>query len=187
MEPAHDPPDGAGAAQRMLAGWLVTREPMRPVASHEDDATHAVRWERPWTDGESYRVPPSGLRAVLGDGLGAVIPEAGALVVQTFHDLRSSRDGFGDVVFAPRVPAKSSDAEVEARRFRRLRRPLQRRDPPPVPARSRLRAHPQPMAGRGSRSEWPSRSSGRAELAASVARSALLARSSAVTPRQTAR
>jgi hypothetical protein len=117
MEPAHDPPDGAGAAQRMLAGWLVTREPMRPVASHEDDATHAVRWERPWTDGESYRVPPSGLRAVLGDGLGAVIPEAGALVVQTFHDLRSSRDGFGDVVFAPRVPAKSSDAEVEARRF----------------------------------------------------------------------
>jgi hypothetical protein len=117
MEPAHDLPDGTLAAQRMLAGWLVTREPMRPVASHEDDATHAIRWERPWIDGESYRVPSTGLRAALGSDLGAVIPEATALVVQTFHDFKSSRAGFGDVVFAPGVPEKPSGAEVEARRF----------------------------------------------------------------------
>jgi hypothetical protein len=117
MEPTHALPDGADAAQRMLAGWLVTREPMRPVASREDDATHAVRWERPWTDGESYRVPSAGLRALLGKDLGAVIPEATALVVQTFHDFKSSREGFGDAVFAPVVPEKLSGADVEARRF----------------------------------------------------------------------
>jgi hypothetical protein len=49
--------------------------------------------------------------------LRAIVPEAPDLVVQTFRDLKPSRVGFGDVVFAPVTPAKFGPAAIAERRF----------------------------------------------------------------------
>ncbi|HEX3771840.1 MAG TPA: DUF2330 domain-containing protein [Polyangiaceae bacterium] len=116
MEPGHPPAPGLDPS-RMLAGWLVTREPMKAVASILPDEGSPPTWRRPWVDGQSYALPPAELKAKLAPDLADLVPDAPLVTVQTFHDFKRSRAGYGDVVLAPATPVTLTPAEIDARRF----------------------------------------------------------------------
>jgi hypothetical protein len=116
MEPAHEA--GASAPERrMLTGWLVTREPMKAIAFHPSrDAKRA--WQRPWHEGAHYQRTRAALGESLDANLRELLPGSEQLEIQTFRDLKVSREGYGDVLFVPEHPESpaASAAVVEARR-----------------------------------------------------------------------
>jgi hypothetical protein len=118
MEPAHETGD-PGPDRRMLTGWLVTREPMKPVAFHPTgDSTRA--WQRPWHEGWRYQASSAALAESLDGELRALLPAAEQLEIQTFRDLKVSREGYGDVLFVaerPESPAASGAVLAERRRL----------------------------------------------------------------------
>jgi hypothetical protein len=89
--------------ERLLDVWLVSRDLLVPVATHEQDGK--LRWVRPLATGERYT---GDNRAQLQRALGAeskILPPAVAgrpeLSVQRFMDQKRTRGGFGDIVFVP--------------------------------------------------------------------------------------
>ena len=101
MEPARrasteDPP-------RRLEGWIVTREPVAPVAAVAKDKG-AIGWERPWKAGIQHRPSRDALARVVGADLEKLLWSDPAFVVQPFMDTKSSRAGYGDVVLVPEKP-----------------------------------------------------------------------------------
>lgn len=124
-----DRPAGTdGGDGRLLEVWLVTRGLHAPVAARRT-ADGATTWGRPMAEGRRY-APAT--RTTLEDALDAEkgLLGAGDLTVQRFMDQKTSRQGWGDVVFVPRSPT-TGDAAHRAR----LRRLVSTLDPtlPPAP------------------------------------------------------
>jgi hypothetical protein len=92
------PPTGLPAGDRLLEMWLVSNEPMTPVALV--DADGARTWVRPLQPGLTHGGARDVAVKALGVTLGALVPE-GPVTVQTFQDQKQSRAGFGDIVFVP--------------------------------------------------------------------------------------
>lgn len=88
-------------ADRVLALWLVSPEPLIPIALERRGSTRA--WVRPFAEGPAYVPDRERLARRLTVGETALLPE-GEVGVQTFEDQKRSRDGFGDVVFVPKTP-----------------------------------------------------------------------------------
>jgi hypothetical protein len=98
-EPEH-PKDDASAS-RVLAVWFVSPQRSLPVASFADDSGDHLK--RPWTEDTTHPdTTAQDLRPVLGP-LADLLPGAptAPLVMQTFEDQKSSRQGWGDVVLVP--------------------------------------------------------------------------------------
>ncbi|MBX3232209.1 MAG: DUF2330 domain-containing protein [Labilithrix sp.] len=85
---------------RTLLGWTITRDRMIDVARCTKDAGpgKAVGWRRPWSYSWQPEVTPEDVALALGPDLAAIVPRAPKLWVQPFRDLKSSREGYGDVV-----------------------------------------------------------------------------------------
>jgi hypothetical protein len=97
---------------RLLSVWFVSDTEMRPVAARE--RVGRVEHWRPWRAGLRYEAP-----ADLGTKLGALsklLPK-GKLVMQTYRDLKSSREGWGDVLLVPKQPTPLGDAALADRRW----------------------------------------------------------------------
>lgn len=112
LEPAH----AAGApepTQRMLTGWILSREELAVVASRPSSP---VRWGTPWGFGAKSDMRPSEYAAALGPELAALMPAgAKSLVMQPFRDMKRSREGWGDAVLVPRDPVSFTPDEAAAR------------------------------------------------------------------------
>lgn len=117
-EPVH--PAASRPVKRMLTGWLVTRSPMEPVAfkrsAHGKRGDDVRRWQRPWGDGAAYRVSSSDLQRALSPEI-PIPKNVPDLNVQTFLDLKTSREGFGDVVLVPGEPEEVNAKDDEARKL----------------------------------------------------------------------
>lgn len=117
-EPVH--PAASRPAKRMLTGWLVTRSPMEPVAfkrrAHGKRGDDVRRWQRPWGDGAAYRVSSADLQRALSPEI-PIPKNVPDLNVQTFLDLKTSREGFGDVVVVPGEPEEVNAKDDEARKL----------------------------------------------------------------------
>ena len=101
------------AEPRLMELWYVGSEAVMPIAVHEHEG--ARQWVRPLAEGAGAE----DARQLLGEllehepKLAPLLPE-GALIVQTFQDQKRVRDGFADIVFAPREPHTFSDAQRAA-------------------------------------------------------------------------
>jgi hypothetical protein len=115
------------ALERALAVWFVSQQRMTPIAAVR--GKDGVSWKKPWREGLSPKPPPleSEVRAVVGPklplprGVPMKIPLRDPdgrpqLVVQTFEDQKTSRRGFGDVVFVPEEPKDFGEEEIAKRR-----------------------------------------------------------------------
>jgi len=105
-EPRHAREEPAEGPGRAVALWLVTAEPMQPVALAKQDGKDA--WIQPFLEGwRREDVRGYALRALLGDDEDKLVSGADSYVVQPFEDQKRSRAGIGDVVFLPEkgVPA----------------------------------------------------------------------------------
>lgn len=118
MEPAHEEA-ALEPARRMLTGWLVTRQRMRPIAFHA--STEGKRgWERPWREGARYEVSSSVLGESLDADLRQLLPTSDNLVVQTFRDLKVTRERYGDVFLVPEQPESAAASAAVLGERRRL-------------------------------------------------------------------
>lgn len=121
-------PDAASPAppERALALWFVSQQPMTPIAAVR--TSEGVRWKKPWREGMAPKPPlESEIREVLGPkvplprGVPMKIPLRDPegrpqLVVQTFEDQKTSRRGWGDVLFVPREPAELDEEGIAKRK-----------------------------------------------------------------------
>ena len=91
---------GAPSPERLLDLWLVSTAPWTPISART--AGSKTAWVRPFrpTRGSAARYQ---LEASLGDELVSLLPN-GTVTLQTFQDQKTSREGFGDVLFAPVSP-----------------------------------------------------------------------------------
>jgi hypothetical protein len=94
------PSGGRASPERLLDLWLVSTASWTPISART--AGSKTTWVRPFrpTRGSAARYQ---LEAALGDELRALLP-TGELKLQTFQDQKASREGFGDVLFAPVAP-----------------------------------------------------------------------------------
>lgn len=108
LEPAPPPQVAKPPADpRLLEVWLVTRKAMAPIAART--AATGTTWVRPLAEGVRYpQASRAKLEVALGDEAKLLAP--GELFVQRFVDQKTSRQGFGDVVFVPREPAPGDAA-----------------------------------------------------------------------------
>ncbi|MEZ4295241.1 MAG: DUF2330 domain-containing protein [Polyangiaceae bacterium] len=83
---------------RHLAVWTVAESPLVPAALFAPKVG-GVRWDHAWSEGMEYKVSRDQLARTL-PGLSPLLPAPGSLVVQTFMDHRSNRNGVSDVIFA---------------------------------------------------------------------------------------
>ncbi len=106
-----DRPAGVGD-DRLLEMWLVTTTPHTPVAVQRREG--GTRWAQPMAEGQHHQ----NARAALLDALGLEKARLGTgdLGVQVFVDQKTSRKGWGDVVFVPRAAAPADPARREALR-----------------------------------------------------------------------
>ncbi len=92
-----DPP-----SERKLQVWFVSDQVMQPVARYWGEGEASGSVVRPWT--EAY--PCDGAVEALGDGLdkelGSTTKQRKRL--QVFADLKTSREGYGDVLLVPTEP-----------------------------------------------------------------------------------
>ncbi len=107
LEPARPAPAaGEPAPERVLALWLVSNEPLVPVALADG------AWVRPFQEGPRYDgAVDDALKRRVGKLVAPLLPE-GPWVVQTFEDQKRARTGFGDVVFVPEKP-RALDADAK--------------------------------------------------------------------------
>lgn len=95
---------------RLLDLWLVSNEPMTPVALASNGKTPT--WVRPLKAGQAASDARARLERALDQSLHALLPEA-ALSVQTFQDQKVSRVGFGDILFVPKTRGAIDDAHKQ--------------------------------------------------------------------------
>lgn len=110
--PYMEPLGSRSAGSRLLSLWFVSDAEMRPVAARQ--RLGMVQHWRPWSSGLRYEAPPD-LGAKLGK-LAQLLPK-GKLVVQTYRDLKASRDGWGDVLLVPKQPSPLEKDAVAERRW----------------------------------------------------------------------
>jgi Uncharacterized protein conserved in bacteria (DUF2330) len=96
LEPDH--PEQDQRQDRLLELWLVSPEPVVPVALRQ--RAGAAAWVQPFRAGLAFDPAQDELRGMLGPELARLLP-AGDLGLQTFQDQKWSRSGFGDVLFVP--------------------------------------------------------------------------------------
>jgi hypothetical protein len=111
--------EGAPAAPRMMDLWLVSDATWVPVAARDGDP--APRWVRPLVAGKVYsgQWTASRLQTLLGPDR-AILPASAGLVVQRFADQKTSRDGFGDIVFVPAHPTSGDATDADLAPFAAL-------------------------------------------------------------------
>jgi hypothetical protein len=108
------PDAGEGAPPRLLELWTVSPALLTPIAART--VAGDTSWVRPMLEGfrsKSDVVDKTQLARSLGPDLGSLLRSAGPWVVQTFQDQKYSREGYGDVLFAPdergRLDAAAAD------------------------------------------------------------------------------
>lgn len=106
---------GTPSPSRFFSLWTVTREAMDPIVARGADQ-FARELHRPWKAGDVHEPKRAALAEALGD-LGALLPEAEALVVQTFRDRKPVRTGFADALFVPKTPVTFTEADRLARKL----------------------------------------------------------------------
>ncbi|WP_045115536.1 DUF2330 domain-containing protein [Plesiocystis pacifica] len=105
----------ASVRARLLELWVVGQRPVVPVATARVDGE--TRWVRPLAEGQRANDGRARFEQSLGRAqvdvakLVDLLP-AGELVVQTFQDQKSGREGYGDILFAP---AELSPLDEDAR------------------------------------------------------------------------
>jgi hypothetical protein len=101
-------PVGAAAPERLLDLWLVSSAPWTPISARR--AGGKTEWVRPFrpTRGSAARYQ----LASLSDEIQPLLP-SGTLQLQTFQDQKASREGFGDVLFAPLAPNTLAPERLE--------------------------------------------------------------------------
>lgn len=110
LEPAR-PPGATAGEPRSMELWLVTRDPVTPVALRDRDGRRT--WVRPLREGERYVATGARLREEVHPDILPLLP-AGELVLQTFQDQKRSRDGYGDLLFVPVTKTAMDDARRAA-------------------------------------------------------------------------
>jgi hypothetical protein len=115
--PYHEPLDAPERASdrppRLLDLWVASPRPVTPVTTLATGSRRA--FVRPFAAGQAWAPSPAlrdELDELLGSGSGEPLPE-GPLGLQTFQDQKTSRPGFGDVLFAP-SGATGLDASSQA-------------------------------------------------------------------------
>jgi hypothetical protein len=138
LEPEHPTPSSAPPGMqnvdttpkrpRVLAVWFIAPREATPVAAFTGGGipVPAPQWKRPWLEGTPTRTPLATVKTAVGKSLEALLPaavasdagddEGSSLSMQVFEDQKTSRKGFGDVVFVPNAPVTLSDAELASRR-----------------------------------------------------------------------
>jgi len=122
-------PAGPGASPRLLELWLATDAERMPVAAKTESGK--TSWMSPFEPGARYAEPGATseqLKSALDLELHKFLP-SGDLVVQGFQDQKSSRNGWGDALFAP-----VKRVELDAAKAARLEPLLGILDPALVPA-----------------------------------------------------
>jgi hypothetical protein len=127
--PYFEPDRDDALPERVLALWLVSRDPMVPVAARRE-SNGSIHWKQPLRAGRRFlSVGDTRVREAVGEKLAALLPEGAVsndplrdlapgerlLTVQTFEDQKTSRKGWGDVLFVPEKP-EEVDAATAARR-----------------------------------------------------------------------
>lgn len=109
VEPARDK-DRDPSSPRALLAWVVTPAAVRPVAGFigQQGGAATLGHGNPWSSGLEYDRGP-GLATALRE-VDALLPK-GALRIHTFTDRKVDRNGWGDIVFVPRVPRPPTDAD----------------------------------------------------------------------------
>jgi hypothetical protein len=102
-------PVSSPAHRRNLAAWVVSTEPLRPVARLERSIA------QPWKRGVRYAATKAEASR-LGLPVADAIPDADKLSVQTFEDWKTARDGWDDVVLVPATPHTLDEAAKASRR-----------------------------------------------------------------------
>lgn len=110
-------PDHPASADRKLRAvelWVASPSALVPVAVTDDRGPPT--WVRPFREGlRSTDQDPKAMAGTLGDDLAKLLPP-GPLVVQPFQDQKTTRAGYGDVVFLPEVGVgKAEDAAAFVR------------------------------------------------------------------------
>lgn len=93
LEPAHE---DASSPPHEMHVWLVSRH--ERAARLRRFLPDSARWGVAWEARRAYDKPAADVVRPLGE-LGALLPSSGDYHVQTFKDVRASRDGMGDVLF----------------------------------------------------------------------------------------
>jgi hypothetical protein len=101
-------PDIVPATRRLLELWYVGETPVIPVAlrEHEDGLRE---WVRPLRPGKQTDETRARVQTALPPELDKMLP-AGELVLQTFQDQKTVREGYGDILFVPAERAELDDA-----------------------------------------------------------------------------
>jgi len=111
--PYLEPTGSRTMPRRLLQVWLVTDEPMRPIAARELEGR--LSHTQPWRAGLAHPTKKKDLARSLG-ALGKLLPkDDDQLWVQTFRDTRTTRRGFGDVLLVPTRPVDLSADELQKR------------------------------------------------------------------------
>lgn len=115
LEPeSHTDSRRSGRTDRLLRTWVITDREVSPVAarvtmgamSRAAQVSHVV----PWGIGTESTDRAAMTRA-LGPELGKLVPASATL--QTYADTRISRNGYGDILFVPRVSTTPTEAQKE--------------------------------------------------------------------------
>jgi hypothetical protein len=113
--PATTGEDGGHPKSRLFELWLASPAALVPVAAKTADGR--TSWTRPMQGGQLYDEPGS-TRAKLSRvlwrvGLEAFLPD-GEIVVQTFQDQKTLRQGYGDMLFVPvrKIPFYPAKAQT---------------------------------------------------------------------------
>ncbi|MEJ7731164.1 MAG: DUF2330 domain-containing protein [Polyangiaceae bacterium] len=96
LEPEHGAAGGSGFTHQLHV-WLVSNQRRAPRL-RRFATYHPPRWAWPWNAGMVYERDAGAVGPALG-ARAPLAPRQGALVVQTFYDRRTNRDGWGDIVF----------------------------------------------------------------------------------------
>lgn len=109
---------GRSVKDRELAVWLVAERRYVPVSAFAEAGR--TSWKRPLEEwNERIEFEPR----LLGNDLHPLLRPEATLVLQTFEDQKSCRDGWGDVVFVPEAPVSGAVEHDEV--YEKLARALQ--------------------------------------------------------------
>jgi len=135
FEPRRPPePPSKRPPARLLELWIATPARVTPVVARTVNGR--TEWVRPMQEGSTAGsidpgVSRAALLGALGGALQALVPP-GPLRVQTFQDQKLSREGYGDILFAPETKGTVDPATAD-----KLRPLLGILDPTLVPSATR--------------------------------------------------